>query len=87
MSLLRDVLKRSKASPSPNGANPLSSKRNIESYASSIKSSGGASMRSLAESMFSFYSAVTGSGPRVPKRRRADFSRLGACIHSSICSQ
>ncbi|KAJ7136645.1 hypothetical protein C8R44DRAFT_868775 [Mycena epipterygia] len=79
MSLLRDVLKRGK--PSPNGPAdsklPLSSKRNIKSYASSVKSSGGASMRSLAESMFSFYSAVTGSGSRVPKRRRADFSRLG----------
>ncbi|KAJ6543955.1 hypothetical protein B0H19DRAFT_1076149 [Mycena capillaripes] len=78
MSLLRDVLKRGK--PSPNGPDaklPLSSKRSIKSYASSIKSSGGASMRSLAESMFSFYSAVTGSGPRVPKRRRADYSRLG----------
>ncbi|KAJ7151348.1 hypothetical protein C8R43DRAFT_951160 [Mycena crocata] len=67
--------------PAPDGAGnsklPLSSKRNIKSYATSVKSSGGASMRSLAESMFSFYSVVTGSGPRVPKRRRADFSRLG----------
>ncbi|KAJ7485803.1 hypothetical protein FB451DRAFT_1432715 [Mycena latifolia] len=79
MSLLRDVLKRGKPPPNTNegGSLPLSSKRNIKSYASSIKSSGGASMRSLAESMFSFYSVVTGSGPRVPKRRRADFSRLG----------
>ncbi|KAJ6463254.1 hypothetical protein C8R47DRAFT_1157604 [Mycena vitilis] len=79
MSLLRDVLKRSKPSSNgPDGAKlPLSSKRNIKSYASSIKSSGGASMRSLAESMFSFYSAVTGSGPRVPKRRRPDYSKLG----------
>lgn len=79
MSLLRDVLKRGK--PSPNGSGdgklPLSSKRNMKSYASSVKSSGGASMRSLAESISSFYSTLTGSGPRVPKRRRADFSRLG----------
>ncbi|KAJ6586332.1 hypothetical protein DFH09DRAFT_255268 [Mycena vulgaris] len=78
MSLLRDVLKRGKPPSNPTDSNlPLSSKRNIKSYASSIKSSGGASMRSIAESMFSFYSAVTGSGPRVAKRRRADFSKLG----------
>ncbi|KAF7330893.1 hypothetical protein MVEN_02428800 [Mycena venus] len=79
MSLLRDVLKRGK--PSPNGPGdgslPISSKRNMKSYASSVKSSGGASMRSLAESISSFYSTLTGSGPRVPKRRRADISRLG----------
>jgi hypothetical protein len=73
MSLLRDLLKRGK---SPENL-PLSSKRNIKNYASSIKSSGGASMRSLAESVSSFYSTMTGSGPRVPKRRRADFSTIG----------
>ncbi|KAJ6615113.1 hypothetical protein B0H10DRAFT_85376 [Mycena sp. CBHHK59/15] len=78
MSLLRDVLKRGKHAPnSPDGPGALTSKRSIKKYASSVKSSGGASMRSLADSVFSFYSAVTGSGPRVPKRRRADVSRLG----------
>ncbi|KAJ7235996.1 hypothetical protein C8J57DRAFT_1728400 [Mycena rebaudengoi] len=78
MSLLRDVLKRGRASnASADPKLPLSSKRNLKSYASSVKSSGGASMRSLAESVSSFYSAITGSGPRVAKRRRADFSRLG----------
>ncbi|KAJ7265952.1 hypothetical protein B0H12DRAFT_1100278 [Mycena haematopus] len=49
----------------------------MKDYASSVKSAGGASMRSLTESMSSFYSTLTGSGPRVPKRRRADFSTLG----------
>ncbi|KAJ7785345.1 hypothetical protein DFH07DRAFT_948427 [Mycena maculata] len=77
MSLLRDVLKRGKSSQNNAGAVPLSSKKNIKSYAASVKSSGGASVRSIAQSVASFYSAMTGSGPRVPKRRRADFSRLG----------
>ncbi|KAJ7445133.1 hypothetical protein B0H11DRAFT_431639 [Mycena galericulata] len=80
MSLLRDVLKLGKSTPNGPGGDSskaLSSKKNLKSYASSIKSSGGASMRSIADSVFSFYSAMTGSGPRVPKRRRADFSRLG----------
>ncbi|KAJ6516446.1 hypothetical protein C8R45DRAFT_244990 [Mycena sanguinolenta] len=73
---LRDVLKRGKSSPNGAGGGnlPLSSKRNIKGYASSVKSAG---MRSIAESMSSFYSSLTGSGPRVPKRRRADYSTLG----------
>ncbi|KAJ7179644.1 hypothetical protein C8R46DRAFT_646257 [Mycena filopes] len=75
MSLLRDLFKSS--ANGPDGPKALTSKRNVKKYASSVKSSGGASMRSLAESVSSFYSAITGSGPRVPKRRRADFSRLG----------
>ncbi|KAJ6470416.1 hypothetical protein C8R45DRAFT_1104847 [Mycena sanguinolenta] len=85
MSLLRDVLKRnqqaSDAGPRSSGLPgvklPLSSKRSVKSYASSIKSSGGTTIRSLAESMLSFYSLVTLGGTRVPKRRRPDFSRLG----------
>ncbi|KAJ7218290.1 hypothetical protein C8J57DRAFT_275232 [Mycena rebaudengoi] len=78
MSLLRDVLKKGRASNAPADSKlPLSSGRSLKSYASSVKSSGGASIRSLAESVASFYSAITGSGPRIPKRRRADFSRLG----------
>ncbi|KAJ6562575.1 hypothetical protein B0H19DRAFT_1260143 [Mycena capillaripes] len=90
MSLLRDVLKRnqssgpsagpSDASSSAQSLNTLlakSSKRSVKSYASSIKSAGGATMKSLAESMMSFYSMVTLGGTRVPKRRRPDFSRLG----------
>ncbi|KAF7360656.1 hypothetical protein MVEN_00797300 [Mycena venus] len=85
MSLLRDVLKRNQqtsgsASGSALSAStllPRSSKRSVKSYASSIKSAGGATIRSLAESMLSFYSMVTLGGTRVPKRRRPDFSRLG----------
>ncbi|KAJ7645029.1 hypothetical protein DFH06DRAFT_1425667 [Mycena polygramma] len=76
MSLLRDVLKRKNASP--DSPLPTTSKRSVKRYASSIKSSGGASMRSLAGSMLSFYSAMTGSsGTRVPKRRLPDISKLG----------
>lgn len=51
----------------------------IFSDARSVKSSGGAtvySVRSIAESITSFTSAVLG-GKRVPKRRRPDVSRLG----------
>ncbi|KAJ7701178.1 hypothetical protein B0H17DRAFT_1327717 [Mycena rosella] len=83
MSLLRDVLKRNqKSGPKADGfegilALPTSSRRSVKSYASSIKSSGGASIRSLAESMMSFYSMMTSGGTRIPKRRRPDFSRLG----------
>ncbi|KAJ7754519.1 hypothetical protein B0H16DRAFT_1542622 [Mycena metata] len=90
MSLLRDVLKRKAASGPSSDRAPgqeqsilarplslLSSKRSVKNYASSIKSTGGASMRSLAESMMSFYSMVTLGGTRVPKRRRPDFSTLG----------
>ncbi|KAJ7186659.1 hypothetical protein C8R46DRAFT_1057665 [Mycena filopes] len=91
MSLLRDVLKRNQQAPAgPSNQQKsdttsilnrplslLSSKRSVKSYASSIKSSGGATIRSLAESMMSFYSMVTLGGTRVPKRRRPDFSTLG----------
>ncbi|KAJ7053966.1 hypothetical protein C8F01DRAFT_1165505 [Mycena amicta] len=69
---------------------PSSSKRSIKnillpsssgkSIAASIRTSGASSLRSiasLAESMVSFYSMLTGGGTRVPKRRRPDFSRLG----------
>ncbi|CAK5273375.1 unnamed protein product [Mycena citricolor] len=52
-------------------------KKSIKSYASTIRSSGGRTIRSLAESMMSFYSLVTMGGTRVPKRRRPDFSTLG----------
>ncbi|KAK7061279.1 hypothetical protein R3P38DRAFT_2828582 [Favolaschia claudopus] len=76
MSLLRDVLKRGRKASGDQNL-PLSSKKSIKKYASSVKSSGGASMRSIAESISSFYSTITGSGPRVPKRRRPDYSRLG----------
>ncbi|KAJ7485786.1 hypothetical protein FB451DRAFT_1392515 [Mycena latifolia] len=44
-----------------------SSKRSVKSYPSSIKSSGGLSIRSLAELMMSFYSMMTSGGTRVPK--------------------
>ncbi|KAF7316468.1 hypothetical protein MIND_00165900 [Mycena indigotica] len=69
--------------------NPSSSRRSMKSLllpsssaksiSGSIRSSGAASLRSiasLAQSMVSFYSMITG-GDRVPKRRRPDFSKLG----------
>ncbi|KAJ7185318.1 hypothetical protein C8R46DRAFT_1207493 [Mycena filopes] len=76
---LFDTLKQNKRAGSNSDGQLVaaSSKRGIKKYASSVKSSGGASMRSLAQSVVSFYSVMTGSGPRVPKRRRADFSKLG----------
>ncbi|KAF8205329.1 hypothetical protein K438DRAFT_1818948 [Mycena galopus ATCC 62051] len=78
MSLLRDVLKKNqRTSPSAGGSGPPISSKRSKSYASSTKSAGGATVRSLAESMLSFYSMVTFGGTRVPKRRRPDFSRLG----------
>ncbi|KAF7325670.1 hypothetical protein MKEN_00416900 [Mycena kentingensis (nom. inval.)] len=92
MSLLRDVLKRNQSphgQPQPFSPdykrgikdvfrpNPTTSKRSMKGYAASIKSTGASSIASLAESMASFYSMVTGGGTRVPKRRRPDFSRLG----------
>ncbi|KAJ7890275.1 hypothetical protein B0H13DRAFT_2341110 [Mycena leptocephala] len=81
MSLLRNVLKQSQPTGHPDVSAdsplPVTSKRSVKRYAASIKSSGGASMRSLADSMLSFYSVMTGGGKRVPKRRRADISKLG----------
>ncbi|KAF7325354.1 hypothetical protein MVEN_02630400 [Mycena venus] len=77
MSLLRNVLKRNQHPPDADTPLPATSKRSVKRYAASIKSSGGASIRSMAESMLSFYSVMTGGGTRVPKRRRADFSKLG----------
>ncbi|KAK7044429.1 hypothetical protein R3P38DRAFT_2878683 [Favolaschia claudopus] len=91
MSLLRDVLKKNQQASSSAGPGPsssrlssigtllgsTSSKRSVKSYAASVKSAGGATIRSLAESMLSFYSMITLGGTRVPKRRRPDFSTLG----------
>ncbi|KAJ6569354.1 hypothetical protein B0H19DRAFT_1256998 [Mycena capillaripes] len=78
MSLLRNVLKRNQPpNVSADFPLPATSKRGVKRYAASIKSSGGASMRSIAESMMSFYSVMTGGGTRVPKRRRPDISKLG----------
>jgi hypothetical protein len=85
MSLLRNVLKRSQPTGHPDVSAdsplPITSKRSVKHYAASIKSSGGASMRSLADSMLSFYNAMTGGEKRVPKRRRADISKLGKFIN------
>ncbi|KAK7039678.1 hypothetical protein R3P38DRAFT_3468419 [Favolaschia claudopus] len=86
MSLLRDVLKKNQQGPGPSSSRlssigtllgSTSSKRSVKSYAASVKSAGGATIRSLAESMLSFYSMITLGGTRVPKRRRPDFSTLG----------
>ncbi|KAF7316486.1 hypothetical protein MIND_00167700 [Mycena indigotica] len=78
-----------KAAPTTSSFNPSSSRRSIKNLllpgssgktiSGSIRSSGAASLRSvasLAQSMASFYSMMTG-GNRVPKRRRPDFSTLG----------
>ncbi|KAJ7716999.1 hypothetical protein B0H16DRAFT_447991 [Mycena metata] len=84
---LFDILKSNKHAPTGADNQILaasSSKRSLKNYASSVKSSGGSSMRSMAQSMVSFYSAVTGSGPRVPKRRRPDFSKLGEILSSLL---
>jgi len=77
MSLLRDVLKKKKGPIPPEGGGESSSK-DKKNYAASVKSSSGMSLRSIrsvADSITSFYSMITG---RVPKRRRAEVSRLGA---------
>jgi hypothetical protein len=79
MSLLKGVLRKNSET---NGFEPpkaLTSKRGMKEYAGSIMSTGGStirSVRSIAESVASFYSMMTG-GSRIPKRRRPDVSRLG----------
>lgn len=78
MSLLRDILQRRSEASGFEPPKALTSKRGMKNYASSILSSGGTirSVRSIAESVASFYSLISG-GSRVPKRRRAEVSRLG----------
>lgn len=78
MSLLRSVLKKS-APPSPNGAfDPGRSK-------SKPSKSSAASFKSVADtikSISSFYSVVTGNGPKIPKRRRPPLLQFGAPVFS-----
>jgi hypothetical protein len=78
MSLLRDILQRRSEASGFEPPKALTSKRGMKNYASSVLSSGSTirSVRSIAESVASFYSLVSG-GSRVPKRRRAEVSRLG----------
>jgi hypothetical protein len=76
--LLRDILIKRGESSGFEPSKALTSKRGLKNYASSILSSGSTvrSVRSIAESVASFYSLISG-GSRVPKRRRPDVSRLG----------
>ncbi|EIN11294.1 hypothetical protein PUNSTDRAFT_50345 [Punctularia strigosozonata HHB-11173 SS5] len=80
MSLLRKVLHKNSESSGFDAPKALTSRAGVKAYAASVKSSAGGtirSVRSVAESVSSFYTALTG-GTRVPKRRRPDVSRLGA---------
>ncbi|KAF8521935.1 hypothetical protein BU17DRAFT_64663 [Hysterangium stoloniferum] len=83
MSLLKDALNKKAAmnKTAPPNNLPISSRKTFNNKdAASIRSSSGAtlrSVRSVAESVASFYSLFTG-GNRVPKRRRAEVSRMGA---------
>lgn len=91
MSLLRNTLKKNTAQTESQPADGLSdkAKKSLFSIAHgtsergdhlSVKSSGGVtvtSVRSIAESVASFATALLG-GKRVPKRRRPEVSRLGA---------
>jgi hypothetical protein len=80
MSLLRKVLRNNSESSGYDAPKTLTSRRGMKEYAESIKSTGGLtirSVRSIAESVSSFYSTIAG-GSRIPKRRRPDVSRLGA---------
>jgi hypothetical protein len=79
MSLLKDILRKNSEQSGFQPPKALTSRRGMKEYAGSIFSTGGStirSMRSIAESVASFYSMVTG-GSRIPKRRRPDFSKLG----------
>ncbi|KAF8521911.1 hypothetical protein BU17DRAFT_64640 [Hysterangium stoloniferum] len=79
MSLSKDALNKKAAMSETAPPNDLPITFNNKD-AASIRSSSGAtlrSVRSVAESVASFYSLLTG-GNRVPKRRRAEVSRLGA---------
>lgn len=77
--LLRSILSKNAEASGFEPPKALTSKRGMKAYAESIMSTGGStirSVRSIAESVASFYSFVSG-GNRIPKRRRPDVSRLG----------
>lgn len=82
MSLLRSVLKKSAAPTSPtdlNGSqpfNPLAGKGTAKSSRSSAQSF--KSVASTIKSISSFYSVLTGNGPKVAKRRRPPILTFGA---------
>ncbi|KAG8678803.1 hypothetical protein FRC09_019528, partial [Ceratobasidium sp. 395] len=78
MSLLRQVLKRQTAGGGQDNR-PGTPKKS--GYAGSIKSV--ASVKTVAASIASFYTAVTIGGTRVPKRRRAPKSELGRPVFVS----
>jgi hypothetical protein len=78
-SLLKNVLQKNSESSGHEAPKALTSRKSFKEYASSIQSTGGStirSVRSIAESVASFYSLMTG-GSRIPKRRRPEISRLG----------
>lgn len=78
MSLLRSVLRKSASpgSPDANGSfNPgkAGGAKSSKSSAQSFKS-----VASTIKSISSFYSALTGNGPKIPKRRRPPILTFGA---------
>jgi hypothetical protein len=81
MSLFHNILKSNQQTDHPDVSVdfplPITSKRGAKHYAEAIESSDGPSIRSLAEPILSFYNVITGGGTHVPKRRRADISKLG----------
>jgi hypothetical protein len=78
-SLLRGVLRKNSEQSGVAVPTSLASKRTTKEYTSSFKSTSGGTIRSVhsvAGSVASFYSTLTG-GNKTPKRRRPDVSRLG----------
>lgn len=82
MSLLRSVLKKSATPTSPTDPNssqpfnPLAGKGTAKSSRSSAQSF--RSVASTIKSISSFYSVLTGNGPKVAKRRRPPILTFGA---------
>jgi hypothetical protein len=78
-SLLKNVLQKNSEVSGHEAPKALTSRKGLQEYAESIKTTGGStirSVRSIAESVTSFYSLMTG-GSRIPKRRRPEVSRMG----------
>jgi hypothetical protein len=79
MSLLKNILRRNSEQSGYDAPKTLTSRRGMKEYEASVKSSTSTlrSVASIAESVASFYSMMTG-GSKIPKRRRAPISKLGA---------
>lgn len=82
MSLLRQVLRRQTADGSgmPGQDNKFGGPKK-PGYARSVRSV--ASVKTVAASIASFYTAITVGGTRIPKRRRAPKSELGRPVFVS----